>query len=42
MAGNGTTHRKKIRWRLGKRKSKSRVWKTRWVTVRGGAPKSKS
>lgn len=26
--------RRKIRWPSGKRKGKTRVWKTKWVTVR--------
>lgn len=27
--------RKKVRWKTARRKAKKRVWKSRWVKVRG-------
>jgi hypothetical protein len=34
--------RKKVRWSTGKRKGKSRVWKTKWVTVNSRTGKAKA
>jgi hypothetical protein len=33
-------NRKKVRVRTGRRKTKKRVWKWRWVKARGGKPKA--
>jgi hypothetical protein len=34
--------RKKVRRRTGKRKGKKRVWKSRWLKVKGGRTAAKS
>ncbi|HRQ73687.1 MAG TPA: hypothetical protein PLU35_11725 [Phycisphaerales bacterium] len=34
------TIRRKIKWSTGKRRGKTRVWKSKWVVVKGGEKKS--
>ena len=34
--------KKKKKWKTGKRKSKTRVWKVRWVNAKGNKKSSKS
>jgi hypothetical protein len=36
MAKQEQTTRRKVKWPSKRRKGKSRVWKTKWITVRKG------